>query len=68
MDNRLTKLAENILYNAVKLKKGEIIYLETFGSSTKALLTELIKITTKIGATPFYFFNDMLFDLFIFTS
>jgi len=61
MDNRLTKLAENILYNAVKLKKGETIYLETFGTSTKGMLNELIKVATKIGATPFYFYNDMAF-------
>jgi len=58
MDSRLTKLAENILYNSVKLKKGEIIYLEAFNASTKDLLNELIKVTTRIGATPFYFFND----------
>jgi aminopeptidase len=61
MDIRLTKLAENILYNAVKLKKGEIIYLEAFNDSTKDLLSELIRVTTKIGATPFYFHNDTAF-------
>lgn len=58
MDIRLTKLAENILYNAVKLKKGETIYLEAFNASTKDLLSELIRITTKTGAIPFYFHND----------
>ena len=58
MDNRLAKLAENILCNSVKLKKGEIIYLEAFGNSTKGLFNELIKVATKIGAVPFYFFND----------
>ena len=58
MDQRITKLAENILYNSVKLKKGEIIYLEGFCASTKDLLNELIKTSIKIGAVPFYFFND----------
>ncbi|MBP5352235.1 MAG: aminopeptidase [Alphaproteobacteria bacterium] len=61
MDNRITQLAENILHNSVKLKKGEIVYLETFGASTKDLLNELIRVTTEIGATPFYFYNDMSF-------
>ena len=61
MDSRVTKLAENILYNSVKLKKGEIIYLETFSASTKDLLNELIRVSVKIGATPFYFYNDMDF-------
>ncbi len=58
MDNRITKLAENILYKSLKLKKGEVIYLEAFSASTKELLNELIKTTVKIGAVPFYFFND----------
>ena len=61
MNSRITKLAENILCNSVKLKKGEIIYLESFGASTKDLLNELIRVTTKIGATPFYFYNDTAF-------
>jgi len=61
VDNRLTKLAENILCNSIKLKKGEIVYLETFGASTKEMLNELIKVAIKIGATPFYFYNDMAF-------
>lgn len=60
-DSRITKLAENILYNSVKLKKGETIYLETFGESTKEILNELIKVTIKIGATPFYFYNNSAF-------
>lgn len=58
VDVRLTQLAENILRKGVKLKKGEIVYLEGFSASTKDLLNELIKVTIKIGATPFYFFND----------
>ena len=58
MDERITQLAENILRKAVKLKKGEIVYLEAFSASTKGLLSELIRVATKIGATPFYFYND----------
>lgn len=61
MDSRITQLAENILCNGVKLKKGEIVYLEAFSASTKDLLNELIKVAIKLGATPFYFFNDTSF-------
>ena len=61
MDSRLTRLAENILYKSVRLQKGEIVYLEAFNKSTKDLLNELIKVATKIGAVPFYFYNDTAF-------
>lgn len=61
MDNRLTRLAENILYKSVRLQKGETVYLEAFNKSTKDLLNEMIKVATKIGAVPFYFYNDTAF-------
>ena len=57
-DCRLTQLAENILQKSLHVKKGEKVYLESFGASTKELLNEMIKATIKLGATPFYFFND----------
>lgn len=57
-DKRLTKLAENILQTSLRVKKGEKVYLEAFGTSTKELLNEMIKVTIKLGAIPFYFFND----------
>lgn len=34
IDERILKLAENVLKNSVKLKKGERIYIESFGQST----------------------------------
>ena len=61
IDERLTKLAESVLKNSVKLKKGEKIYIEAFSASTKDLFNEFIRIASKMGATPFYFFNDNLF-------
>ena len=36
IDERLTKLAESVLKNSVKLKKGDKIYIEAFSSSTKS--------------------------------
>ena len=61
IDERITKLAENVLKNSVKLKKGEKIYIEAFSASTKDLFSEFIRIATKMGATPFYMYNDNLF-------
>ncbi len=60
-DSRLVILAKNILRHSVKLKKGETIYLESFSESTRDLLSELIKEAIKLGAVPFYFYNDMNF-------
>lgn len=61
IDERLTKLAENVLKNSVELKKGEKIYIEAFSESTKDLFNEFIRIAAKMGATPFYFYNDNSF-------
>ena len=60
-DPRLRQLAENIIKNSVELKKGEIIYIEAFGESTKDLLDEFVVAATKAGGVPFYFFNDNAF-------
>ena len=61
IDERLTKLAESVLKNSVGLKKGEKIYIEAFSASTKDLFNEFIRIATKMGATPFYMYNDNSF-------
>ena len=61
IDERITKLAENILKNSVELKKGEKIYIEAFSESTKDLFNEFIRIAAKMGAIPFYFYNDNSF-------
>ena len=61
VDERLTKLAENVLKNSVKLKKGDKIYIEAFSASTKDLFNEFIRVASKMGAVPFYFYNDNSF-------
>jgi len=61
IDERITKLAENILKKSVNLKKGEKIYIEAFSASTKDFFNELIRISAKLGATPFYMYNDNSF-------
>ena len=62
IDKRIAQLAENILENSVQLKKGEKIYIEAFGASTKDFFNEFIKETIKLGAVPFYFYNDASFE------
>ena len=62
IDKRIAQLAENILKNSVQLKKGEKIYIEAFGASTKDFFNELIKENIKLGAVPFYFYNDASFE------
>ncbi len=57
-DERLYKLAENVLKHSVKLKKGEKIYIEAFGNSVLDLFEIFIQTATKMGAVPFYFYND----------
>ena len=57
-DERINKLAQTILKNSIKLKKGETVYIEARGLSTMPLMQEMIKEATKIGAVPFYYFND----------
>ena len=62
IDKRIAQLAENILENSVQLKKGEKIYIEAFGASTKDFFNGFIKETIKLGAVPFYFYNDASFE------
>ena len=60
-DQRITHLAQNIVNNSLKVKKGETVYIETFGSSTKDMLEALITATAQAGGVPFYYFNDNAF-------
>ncbi len=57
-DERIARLAENLIKNSVKLKKGEQIYIEAIGLSTMLLVQELVKAATKAGGVPFYYFNE----------
>lgn len=60
-DERLRKLAENVVYNSVKVQKGDNVYIESFGESTKDLLSEFINVVTQAGGVPFYYCNDSAF-------
>lgn len=57
-DKRNEILAKNLIHYSCKLKKGEKIMIEIKGKETLELGKELIKETTKIGAIPFWYYND----------
>ena len=57
-DERIIRLAESVIKNAVSLKKGEQIYIEAIGVSTLPFMQELIRLSTQVGGVPFYYFND----------
>jgi len=57
-DKRLYQLAENVLKNSVKLKKGEKVYLEVFGPTVLDFMEVFIQKITELGGVPFYFYND----------
>lgn len=58
IDDRLVKMAEQIVKKSLKLKKGEKVFIEGFSNSVKGLFNEVIKQTTEAGAIPFWYFND----------
>jgi aminopeptidase len=61
IDDRITRLAENIVVNSLKLKKGETVYIEAFSAGTRDMFEALIKAVVKAGGVPFYYFNDNAF-------
>ncbi|MCF0215367.1 MAG: aminopeptidase [Fibrobacteraceae bacterium] len=52
VDPRITRLAENLIYNAIQMKKGENILIETTDTPDE-LSTELIKVVEKVGGNAF---------------
>lgn len=53
-DNRIEKLAKNLLQHSVKLQKGENILVEILGEDAIPLGKELIKQAESIGANPYF--------------
>lgn len=57
-DRRNEVLARLLLDYSVKIKKGEVLYLEIKGKDTLELGKEIIRLTTEKGATPFWYYSD----------
>ncbi len=59
LNNKIEKLASNILYHSCEIKKDDRVFIEIIGLSGTELLKELIKQIYRIGAIPFYELNDI---------
>ena len=53
-ENKVEKLAKNLLNHSVKLQKGESILIEMLGTECSDLAIELIRQSKKIGAIPLF--------------
>ena len=60
-DERIIKLAENVVDYSLGVQKGERIYVECFGVSAQPLFEEVIAAVTRAGGVPFYYCNDNAF-------
>lgn len=54
MNNKIEKLALNLLNHSIKLEKGEKILIEMLGTECTDLAIELVKQSKKIGAIPIF--------------
>lgn len=57
-DKRNEVLARQLLDYSVRLKKGDVLYLEIKGKETLELGKQVIRLATERGATTFYYYND----------
>ncbi len=57
-DKRNEVLARLLIEYSVRLKGGEILYLEIKGKETLELAKQVIRIATEKGAVPFWYYND----------
>jgi len=57
-DKRNETLARQLIDYSIKLKKGEILYLEIKGRETLELGKQIIRLATEKGATPFWYYSD----------
>ena len=57
-DKRNEVLAQQLIDYSVRLKKGEVLYLEIKGKETLELGKEIIKYATQKGGVPFWYYSD----------
>ncbi|MBQ7582566.1 MAG: aminopeptidase, partial [Lachnospiraceae bacterium] len=58
MDERIKKLANNLIHYSLDVKPGDKVYIHYIGSATKDLARALIKETYNAGGLPFPHFTD----------
>ncbi len=57
-DKRNEILARQLLEYSVKIKPGEILYLEIKGKDTLDLAKHVLRRATELGAVPFWYYSD----------
>lgn len=57
-DKRNQILAKNLVNYSCKLQPGETIMIEIKGRETLELAKEIIREATRVGGTPFWYYND----------
>ena len=57
-DQRVVTLAKNLVNYSLELKPGERIWIETRGFPVLEVAKEMITQSTKVGAVPFWYYND----------
>ena len=57
-DQRVVTLAKNLVNYSLELKPGERIWIETRGFPVLDIAKEMITQSTKVGAVPFWYYND----------
>ncbi len=58
MDPRIKELAKNLVNYSVKVKKGEKVYINHVGESTRQLAIALVKEVYAVGGMPFIHYTD----------
>lgn len=60
MDERIKKLAGNLVNYSMKVKKGDKVYVHYIGMSTQELARQLVKEVYAAGGIPFVHYTDPL--------
>lgn len=58
MDERIKKLASNLVNYSMKVKTGDKVYIDFSGRTTKDLARAIIKEVYKVGGVPFPHYTD----------
>ncbi|HKL79730.1 MAG TPA: aminopeptidase [Mobilitalea sp.] len=58
MDERIKKLANNLVNYSMEVKKGDKVYVHYIGQSTQSLARQLVKEVYKAGGVPFVHYTD----------